>query len=246
MAWVKLTDDFTEHPKLLEAGPLAGWLWVSALAWSNRNGTDGRIPIRQIGRLATFDGIGVYTGTYSGDDVDANRLADVLVDVGLFEPVEGAFLIHDYAEYQLTTDELAKRREQKSSAGRKGADSRWHGNSHDTSDSTSQGRAMARVPVPSPEDLPVSRLTSLQEDDDVDPSVWRSYAEQKMKLRNDVRDPSRWLVRTASNARIEHGAEAADLLAKHELSSTEVATVLLARERGEPVQWLAHRRKDRA
>ncbi len=140
MPWVRLDDAFADHQKILEAGPLAGWLWVCAIAWSNRNGTDGRIPRQKITALADFDGIGVYTGTFTGDDVDPRDLAQHLVDVGLFEPLpDGSWMIHDYTDYQLTKDEMAERRAAKSAAGKKGADARWHSTSHSTSHGTSDG-----------------------------------------------------------------------------------------------------------
>lgn len=120
MPWVRLEDDFTEHPKILRAGPLAGWLWLTAIAWSNRNGTDGHIPLPQIRRLADFDGIGVYLGNFSGDDVDPMKLADVLVDAGLFEAVHGGFYIHDYDHYQLTVAAMRERSMAKQAAGRAG------------------------------------------------------------------------------------------------------------------------------
>lgn len=197
MAWVRLSDDFTEHPKLLDAGPLAGWLWVSALAWSNRNGTDGRIPLRQVGRLVSFDGVGVYTGAFTGDDVDPHRLADVLVDVGLFEPVEGGYMIHDYDEYQLTTEELAKRREQKSAAGRKGADARWHSSCHSTSHGSSHGTAMARIPYPEKtiSSSSSSDLRALPDD------LWTTIADKKLAKQKpgSVSNPQGWRKRVVAN-----------------------------------------------
>lgn len=228
MAWVKLTDDFTEHDKIIDAGPLAGWLWVSALAWSNRNGTDGRIPIRQISRLASFDGVGVYTGTYSGDDVDPMRLADVLVDVGLFEVTEGAFLIHDYAEYQLTTDELAKRREQKSSAGRKGADSRWHGNSHDTSHSDRQGTDMARLPDPVP-DVDPPLLPSSSDLESLPADLWTTIAEKKLKKAKNVGNASRWKKRVIENDKADEElvARAVQIVSMFNVTTSYLADCLL-------------------
>lgn len=46
MAWVRLSDDFYDHPKFDKAGALGVALFVSGLAWANRNLTDGFIPRR--------------------------------------------------------------------------------------------------------------------------------------------------------------------------------------------------------
>lgn len=79
MVWVRLADDFTDHPKVIAAGPLAGWMYVCALTYANRYLTDGFIPAGQVRRLADVDG--------------ALSLADKLVDVGLWERAEGGFQI---------------------------------------------------------------------------------------------------------------------------------------------------------
>ena len=56
MSWVKLDDQFSDHPKLLKVGPLAGWLWVSSLAYSSRYLTDGFIPEEAVPRLINLLG----------------------------------------------------------------------------------------------------------------------------------------------------------------------------------------------
>ncbi len=41
MSWIKIDDQFSDHPKIIEAGPLAGWLYVSSLCYCGRYLTDG-------------------------------------------------------------------------------------------------------------------------------------------------------------------------------------------------------------
>jgi hypothetical protein len=50
MPWVRLDEHFGEHPKVLAAGPLAGWLYVMGLGYCNRNLTDGLIPRAMVRR----------------------------------------------------------------------------------------------------------------------------------------------------------------------------------------------------
>lgn len=125
MPWVRLDESFPEHPKVVQAGPLAGWLHVSAIAWCNRQLTDGFVPCAQLRKLVDFDGI--YTDMEGGasgiDTPDPKALADALVSHGLWEEVEGGWQIHDFLEYQPSRESiLAKRQkehEAKSKAGRR-------------------------------------------------------------------------------------------------------------------------------
>src|SRR4051812_44412930 len=97
MVWVRLADDFTDHPKIVAAGPLAGWLWTCGLAYANRYLTDGFIPTAQVRRLADVE--------------DAFGLAARLVEVGLWERAEGGFQIHDYHTYQPTAEDVKRERQ---------------------------------------------------------------------------------------------------------------------------------------
>lgn len=107
MVWVRLADDFPHHPKILQAGPLAGWLWACGLAYANRYATDGFIPSAQVRLLADLEA--------------AERHARRLVDVGLWEVAKGGYQIHDFATYQPSAEEVRRDRE---SAARRQADFR--------------------------------------------------------------------------------------------------------------------------
>lgn len=96
MAWVKLDDQFTDHPKVIEAGPMASWLFVCGLTYCARLLTDGFIPSGQVRKLADLDG--------------APDLATHLVTVGLWERCEGGFLVHDYLEYQPSAEKVKAER----------------------------------------------------------------------------------------------------------------------------------------
>lgn len=104
MSWVRIDDGAPDHPKLLKAGAEACWLWVCGLAYCNRQAKkrDGFIPTEKVPALYPIRG--------------AMRLADKLVEVGLWERVDGGFLVHDYLEFQPTSDLRAARAE----AGRRG------------------------------------------------------------------------------------------------------------------------------
>lgn len=97
MGWVKLDDNFAEHPKVEEAGDLAAWLYVCGLQYCSRALSDGYIPAGRVPRLTMLK--------------RPQQLADKLVEVGLWERENGGFRVHDYTEYQRSADQIKKERE---------------------------------------------------------------------------------------------------------------------------------------
>lgn len=115
MAWIRISDDFRDHPKFLMIGNDALALWMRAMAYANSRRTDGMIPDAAIPLLAQCG--------------NPQAVADSLVaarpyghEHGLFDRVEGGYRIHDYLEYQRASSDISKVR---SEAGKRGADARW-------------------------------------------------------------------------------------------------------------------------
>lgn len=106
MPWVKLDDRFPDHPKIAQAGPLAGWLYICGLAYANRMSTDGHLPAGIIRRLADLD--------------NAAELADRLVSAGLWERADGGYTIHDYHDYQPTREHVEHVSRARADAGQRG------------------------------------------------------------------------------------------------------------------------------
>ena len=96
MSWIKLDDQFTDHPKVIAAGPLASWMYVCGLTYAGRYLTDGFIPAGQVRKLADVD--------------NASELAARLVEVGLWEPAEDGYIIHDYHDYNPRADKVRAER----------------------------------------------------------------------------------------------------------------------------------------
>jgi hypothetical protein len=108
MSWVKLDDTFPEHPKLIAAGPLAGWLWVVGLAYCTRHLTDGIIPAAVVPRLV---GDTIATRT-------RQRCVTTLVRVGLWKrDTNGDIRVHDYLDYQPSRAEVLRMRQARVNAG---------------------------------------------------------------------------------------------------------------------------------
>jgi hypothetical protein len=104
--WSKIDDGFSDHPKVIEAGPLAGWLFVCGLCYCAKFLTDGFIPAAKVRRLADVD--------------NAADLAARLVAVGLWEPRDGGYQVHDYLDYQYSKAQSKALQLERAKAGREG------------------------------------------------------------------------------------------------------------------------------
>lgn len=132
MPWVRIDEDFAQHPKVARAGPLAMALQVAGLCYCNRNLTDGFVPWATAQTLLAWQTIDdearihtiARTCGMSGDDVTTGWVIDQLVAAGMWEPVAGGYLIHDYGDYQPSKADVEADREQKREAGRLGGQAR--------------------------------------------------------------------------------------------------------------------------
>ena len=97
MGWVRLDDNFADHPKIIALSDTAFRLFITGLCYSNRQLTDGVIPYRMV-------------QAWVGDNPE--KPSDELEDQDLWARVETGFLILSYSEYQPTRDEVEKKREQ--------------------------------------------------------------------------------------------------------------------------------------
>ncbi|SDN18601.1 hypothetical protein [Streptomyces wuyuanensis] len=115
--YVKVHDGLPDHPKIIEAGGEAGWLYICGLAYASRQLTDGVLPKRLVPRLT------------DGSKPEAS--ASALVRVGLWHEGEhdcptcpeagaDAYVIHDYLEHQRSAAEVADLRAKRSAAGQRG------------------------------------------------------------------------------------------------------------------------------
>lgn len=144
MGWVRISDDFYDHPKFVDVTPLSIALWTVGMAYCNRNLTDGYIASSAATRLCDFDGLAYETG---GNDLmvamedDCTPLAiHDLLKTGLWhdnghdcpdcpQPGRRRYYVHDYLVYQPSAADIKAQKEQRSEAGKKGASARWAGRS---------------------------------------------------------------------------------------------------------------------
>jgi 5-methylcytosine-specific restriction endonuclease McrA len=96
MSWAKVDDRANEHTKQLDAGPEACWFWVCGLMFVNRNPKrNGVIPDKALAMLYPVK--------------SPKKLADKLVEVGLWERIDGGYRIHDFEEWNETAEERDER-----------------------------------------------------------------------------------------------------------------------------------------
>jgi len=102
MPWVKLDDKFAEHPKIVEAGPVAGFLYVAGLCYANRHLTNGFVPAAHVTALLPRHG------------TNPAQLSKRLCAVGLWSETTKketrGFLIHDYLQFQPSRASVLKAR----------------------------------------------------------------------------------------------------------------------------------------
>jgi hypothetical protein len=144
MPWVKLDDGFAENEKVTGLTDRGFRLHVTALCYCGRNLTDGYVSARTLRILAAILSW-----------ANAKRWAVELAATGMWIPDEdGGYQIHDFHEYNPTSDEVkvkraeisAKRRE----AGKKGAANRWQTHGNDDGKGGSNGHLESEWPRPTP------------------------------------------------------------------------------------------------
>ena len=184
MTWVRLDENFAEHPKVARAGPLGIAMHVAALCYCNRHLTDGFIPKEIVRTLLDFTGLGMrmWDGDMvgGGHDAEWSLVVDDLVEAGLWEPVDDGWVIHDYHDYQPSKEHVQAVRKERQAAGRKSGESRRLKQSASNSEandeqsvqqSASKGQTKAE-PVP----VPVTEVsTSSLRSDDAGASIPLSF-----------------------------------------------------------------------
>lgn len=85
------------HPKILSVGDRAAWLYVCGLCYSNEHLTDGHIPRSVL--VVAAPGVKA-----------PEKLAKLLVDVGLWDVVADGWQVHDYGDYQRTSVQVKETR----------------------------------------------------------------------------------------------------------------------------------------
>ena len=97
MTWIKLDDQFLDHPKIVRAGESAAFLFVAGLLYCSRYLTDGVIPKAAIGRLT--------------EHPDRELSAAALVRENLWLDEGDSWRISQYTDYQRSRTDVERSRE---------------------------------------------------------------------------------------------------------------------------------------
>lgn len=90
MSWIRLDDNFPDHPKTIGLSDKAFRLYISGLCYSSQYLTDGYLSAPVVRRLDGFEGV------------------QELLSAGLWSQTPDGFLIASYTEYQSTKEEVEK------------------------------------------------------------------------------------------------------------------------------------------
>jgi hypothetical protein len=150
MAWIKLDDQWMEHPKIVTVGRDARDVWLASITWCAKYLTDGYFPKNLLPTLATMAGV---------DVANCQTFANDLVDVCLWELEGNKYLVHDYLKYNPTKEQAIATREARKEAGKIGGENKaskklaksWQ----NPSKSLPRTRTPSLAPNPSPDPLPV-------------------------------------------------------------------------------------------
>lgn len=96
MTWIKIDDGITEHPKCVDLTSAAWTLWLHGLAYCSRNLTDGYIPTAMLPRLSAVS--------------NPRKVADALVNAGLWHRENGGYQVHDYCDHQRSRADIEAER----------------------------------------------------------------------------------------------------------------------------------------
>jgi len=109
LPWIRLDTSMPDNPKLLgllteKDGHRAAFVWVCAMSYAGKHGTDGFIPRESMPRI-------------NGKSSDMA----LLVTHGFLEVIAGGWQIHAWDEFQISDEDTQKRR----SNAQKAAAVRW-------------------------------------------------------------------------------------------------------------------------
>lgn len=108
MPWVRMDTQWPSNPKFLQLVEDKKWKAISAywagLAWAGAQGQNGYLPAYALPMIHA-----------------TKKETDELVAVGLWDMAQGGWDIHDWADYQMSTEETVKRSERARAAAQK----RW-------------------------------------------------------------------------------------------------------------------------
>jgi len=223
-----MEDDFPEHPKVEGLSDAAFRLWVSAIAYSNRHQTDGRITKHRIKKLSlrTRYPLAAFSALARGGLAHSSRYArctSPFCPCALGAEPGDDYIIHNFFKYQPKAEKKAAISEARAEAGRRGAAARWG------KEPESDGKLPSWQNAPDPTRPDPTRTTSVLKD--VAGSV-NQISDLEALVKNQG-----WVTHLGA----EHRARAERIIAGHPIEQAELSYALgkISNRTGEKaVGWL--------
>lgn len=111
MSWIKLDDNWMDHPKIIKAGRDARDMWLASITWCAKHLTDGYFPSNLLSSLAATAGV---------DVANCQTFANTLLEVCLWDATDNGYMVHDYLDYNPSKEQALATREARKTAGRAG------------------------------------------------------------------------------------------------------------------------------
>lgn len=152
MPWIKLDDQWMNHPKIIKAGRDARDLWLASLTWCGQYLTDGYFPTELLPNLCVVAGV---------DVANCQTFASTLLEVCLWEMIDGQYHVHDYLDYNPSKEQAEATKMARTEAGKHGGDAKAANFKQNPSKTPSktlakswQKSAPSPYPFPSPSQSP--------------------------------------------------------------------------------------------
>lgn len=182
MGWVRISDDYYDHPALASLELDAWGLWLWSLAWSNRNLSDGVIPCSVVRRM----------------DPDG-KASGALIDAGRWEASDDRIVVHDFLDWQPSAEQVRGKREKERSRWQRRATSEPTPRGVDAEDDAtppaSQPQPQEREPKTS-----AQRASRPMEDFTPSPSL-RAWASKEVPGVDIERETRAWIDWCAANGK---------------------------------------------
>lgn len=143
MAWVRIDDEYGDHPKIIIAGPIASAIQTRSICYCNRHLTDGFLPDDIVPSIVAWVNSHLEKLGVPPEKRNINWPA-LMIKNGLWERADGGYNIHDYLDYNPTKEQVLAKRKLRETAGKKGSEKRWHDPDVDSKpDSKSHSKTIA-------------------------------------------------------------------------------------------------------
>jgi hypothetical protein len=173
MTWIRVDDHFADHPKVMALAHdrLTGLgLWHVAASYCARYLTNGFVPSTHVRANAPV------------------RLINRMVAVGLFDPVDGGYMLHDWLNYNPSREAVKEAQAKKRAAGQAGG--RASAGARAQANGAADDEAKSN-PVPVPQPIPVSEVllsVPSARDEWVDPMAFYQERAHRKSLSQKERD----------------------------------------------------------